>query len=198
MIKQIIAGVAAVISLYAGAFAEPSKSKHEFRLGVLAHDVALVTSGSGGVEDGPNLAIEGLLASPGFFKWIGSPRPYANFSWNLGGDTNFGGVGLAWQTPAWRNRVFGEFGLGVNWHDGVVDLPEQRDDPVRLRLNDTRVLLGSREVFRTTLAAGYRVTDDWDVTIVYEHLSHGQILGTDRNQGLDNIGVRLGRRFGGW
>ena len=30
---------------------------------------------------------------------------------------------------------------------------------------------------------------------IYEHLSHGQILGEGRNQGLDEIGVRAVWKF---
>ncbi len=30
---------------------------------------------------------------------------------------------------------------------------------------------------------------------MYEHLSHGQILGDGRNQGLDNIGLRVSYSF---
>jgi lipid A 3-O-deacylase len=33
--------------------------------------------------------------------------------------------------------------------------------------------------------------------LIYEHLSHGQILGNGRNQGLDTLGLRVAYRFGG-
>jgi hypothetical protein len=33
------------------------------------------------------------------------------------------------------------------------------------------------------------------VQAVFEHLSHGQILGSGRNQGLDMAGVRVVYRF---
>jgi lipid A 3-O-deacylase len=32
---------------------------------------------------------------------------------------------------------------------------------------------------------------------LFQHLSHGQILGDGRNQGVDQIGIRLGYQFGG-
>jgi lipid A 3-O-deacylase len=31
---------------------------------------------------------------------------------------------------------------------------------------------------------------------MFEHLSHGQILGKGRNQGIDNVGVRVIYRLG--
>ena len=30
---------------------------------------------------------------------------------------------------------------------------------------------------------------------MYEHLSHGQVLGNGRNQGIDNIGLRVSYTF---
>jgi lipid A 3-O-deacylase len=52
------------------------------------------------------------------------------------------------------------------------------------------VLLGSEDLFRTSLALTWKFSDTWGVQGIYEHLSHGQILGKGRNQGLDEIGVR--------
>lgn len=173
-----------------------SAAPFELRLGVYGHDLTVGNSGTGDIEDGENIAIEAVIASPAFLAFLGKPRPYAQYSWNVQDETHFGGLGLVWQTPVWRNRVFGEFGLGLVIHDGVIDLPEDRSDPAFLDKLENRVLFGSRELFRTTFAAGYRISDDWDAMVVFEHLSHGQILGDGRNQGLDNIGLRFSRRFG--
>jgi lipid A 3-O-deacylase len=37
--------------------------------------------------------------------------------------------------------------------------------------------------------------ENWGLQLQYDHLSHGQILGNGRNQGLDNIGVRVYWQF---
>jgi lipid A 3-O-deacylase len=57
------------------------------------------------------------------------------------------------------------------------------------------VLLGSRDLFRTSLALTWDLSESFAVQGIYEHLSHGQILGSGRNQGLDEIGVRAVWRF---
>ena len=45
------------------------------------------------------------------------------------------------------------------------------------------------------IAGGYRVSDDWAVHALWEHLSHGGIIGEGKNQGLDSLGVRFARTF---
>jgi lipid A 3-O-deacylase len=42
----------------------------------------------------------------------------------------------------------------------------------------------------------YHLDSPWMVQGYYEHLSHGQILGEGRNQGLDEFGIRVGYRVG--
>ncbi len=193
-------GTSAVIAAVVLAAAGPAAAfdrllgLDELRLGVLEHDVAAFNEGSGDFEDGFNVAAEVVFKSPGPFRYILSPRPYGIFSWNSAGDTNFGGGGLNWTTPAWRDRLFAEAGVGYVLHDGVVELPSDPANPDRIRLAATRVTFGSRDLFRTHFAAGVRVTPRLDAAFVVEHLSHGQILGDDSNQGLDNIGLRLSYR----
>ncbi len=166
----------------------------EIRLGVMEHDIGVFNEGAGNTEDGRNLTIEVLAGSPGFLRWALSPRPVASFSWNDSGDTNFGGLGLAWQTPR-QHRFFAEAGVGYVIHDGVVELPTDPADPTRIRLANTRVIYGSRDLFRSTFGFGVRVTDRIDAQLTFEHLSHGQILGSGKNEGLDTVGVRLGYHF---
>ncbi len=196
-----VGGSAAIAAAALAAMAGPAAAfdrvlgLDEVRLGVLEHDVATFNEDSGGFEDGFNIAAEVVFKSPGPFRYILSPRPYGLFSWNSAGGTNFGGGGLNWTTPAWRDRVFAEAGVGYVLHDGVVELPSDPADPNRIRLAATRVTFGSRDLFRTHLAAGVRLTPRLDAAVVVEHLSHGQILGDDSNQGLDNIGLRLSYRL---
>ena len=77
----------------------------------------------------------------------------------------------------------------------MVDLPP--GDPDRIRIAETRALLGSDWLFRSQIGADYMMTERWAVGAYYEHFSHGQILGNGRNQALDEFGVRLGYHFGG-
>lgn len=162
----------------------------EFRLNVLAHDVTLANEGSGGTESGVNIQGELTFATPAFLEWAWSPEPYVYFSANTEGDTNHGGFGLAWDFDV-TERFFGEFGLGYTIHDGVTELNPDPANPDRIRLANTRVIFGSRDLFRTTFVAGFHLTERVDAALVFEHLSHGQILGDGKNEGLDSLGLRL-------
>lgn len=117
---------------------------------------------------------------------------------NLAGETSFGGAALEWRIP---------LGAGGNWsfdpHFGVVVHdgdplrnpfpPSQSVD--RARFDAEELALGSRDLFRLGFGVTWRATEDWNVQFAFEHLSHGQILGDGVNQGLDNAGVKIGRRF---
>lgn len=167
----------------------------EVRVNATHHDVTVFNSGTGGKESGANIQAEVLFDSPLILAPILSPRPHVMFSHNTAGETNFGGIGLSWTTPAVR-RIYAGLDFGVVWHDGVVSLPPEPSDPTRIRLAEERVIFGSRDLFRTALSAGYRVHDNLDVALVFEHLSHGQVLGNGKNEGLDSFGVRIGWRPG--
>ena len=56
-------------------------------------------------------------------------------------------------------------------------------------------LLGSEDLFRTTLALEREFSARFAGQLYYQHMSHGQVLDEGRNQGLDYVGVRLLYRF---
>ena len=163
----------------------------EIRVGVVAHDVV------DHAEDGPQIALEALFASPAFLEPIFIPRPYLYASINTQGYTNLGAAGLNW-TWAPVDRISFEGALGISYNDGVKDVTDlPPDDPYRIETAATRALLGSKWLFHSRLGADYAVTERWAVGVFYEHFSHGQIIATGRNQALDEFGVRIGYRFGG-
>ncbi|MDI1365218.1 MAG: acyloxyacyl hydrolase, partial [bacterium] len=45
--------------------------------------------------------------------------------------------------------------------------------------------------FEPELALGYKFNDSWSGELSYTHLSNGQIFHQGKNQGLDDVGVRL-------
>ena len=113
---------------------------------------------------------------------------------NTDGNTSYGGVGLEWDwqfAPGWRL----EPGFGYVIHDGAINNPYGSGNQQAADFAEDHVLLGSKDLFRTSLALTYDIAPAWAVQGIYEHLSHGQILGTGRNQGLDEIGVRVLWRF---
>ncbi len=188
--------VMAAAALGMAAIALPAQAQlEEVRFGVLMHDVNVTGNGAGGKEDGVNFAAELVFASPEFLSWVGSPRPFIQGSINSDGLTNFGGVGLAWAVD-FTDTFYGEIDFGVSVHDGITELPPNPGDPLRIQLDATRVILGSDVLFRTVFALGTHLSDRWDAAVVFEHLSHGQILAQGRNEGLDNIGLRISYKFG--
>jgi|TARA_R110002073_G_scaffold6054_6_gene36504 lipid A 3-O-deacylase len=181
---------AAAAALLAGT-AQAEDRGMEFRLGVTAHDLA------DHIEDGPNVTAELLFGSPDFLSVIWSPRPYVYGSFNTNGLTDFGSVGLAWNIPL-TERLNLELKEGLSYNDGVVDIDQNAPpgDPNRIRLATTRALMGSHILFHTTLGLDYDINESWAIGAYYEHISHGQILASGRNQALDNAGIRLSYRFG--
>ncbi|MGJ3230932.1 MAG: outer membrane protein [Oceanicaulis sp.] len=162
----------------------------ELRVAVVAHDVV------DHAEDGPQIGLEALFKSPDFLEPIFSPRPYVYASISTQGYTDLFAAGLNWTgRPTDRWSIEGAFGLSYN--DGVSDVVDlDPGDPVRIETARTRALLGSEWLFHSRLGTDYALTERWAVGVYYEHFSHGQILGDGRNQALDEVGVRLGYRFG--
>lgn len=182
---------AAIAALFSGAALADDHDGMEFRFGVTAHDLA------DHVEDGPNVTLELLFASPDFLEGIWSPRPFLYGSFNTNGLTNFGAAGLAWDWEL-SDKVNLEYTFGLSYNDGVEDIDPNSppSDPTRIRLATTRALLGNSILFYNGLGVDYELDERWSIGAYYEHISHGQILADGRNQALDNAGVRLSYRFG--
>jgi lipid A 3-O-deacylase len=165
-------------------------------VGVMAHNIQVIDGKNANKEDGPAVELQVNFSSPGFLRWAGSPEPYVVGSLNVAGDTSFGGAGLEWN---WR---FAEGwtvtpGLGYVVHDGELNNPYANGTPEAAAFFEEHVLLGSRDLFRTSIGLERDFGGGWSGQVFYSHLSHGQILGSGRNQGLDQAGLRIGRRFGG-
>ncbi|WP_395644749.1 acyloxyacyl hydrolase [Terricaulis sp.] len=142
-------------------------------------------------KEGENVEIEAAWSSPDLLNILGSPRPYAVASINASGDgVNFGGVGLLWRWEFADGWAF-EPGFGYIIHDGERDNPFPDDTPEAAAFSAEHQLLGSRDLFRTTLALEREFGDRFATQLYYEHMSHGQILDEGRNQGLDYVGIRF-------
>lgn len=167
----------------------------EVRVGVLQHNICVSDCKNANKEDGPTIEGELVFASPDFLGIIWSPRPYAIVSVNVSGDTSYAGVGLVWNwnfADGWSL----EPGLGYVVHDGeYLNAPFPNGDPRNDPIAAENVFLGSEDLFRTSLALNRDFGENWGAQLIYEHLSHGQILGEGRNQGMDSIGARIYWRF---
>ena len=149
---------------------------HDLRLAVVAHNLG----DRHHREESENYEAEVVWETSGFLEFLGKPRPYMMVSVNDKQFTSFAGVGLYWRKPLSEHWTF-EPGFGYVIHDGKIDTPT---------LDDERVQLGSRDLFRTTLALEREFGDHLAAQAYFEHLSHGQILGQGRNQGLNEAGIR--------
>ncbi len=167
----------------------------EIRVGVVQHNVCIANCDNANKEDGPNISGEIVFNSPDFLSLVWSPRPYVMGSVNTAGDTSFGGAGLHWNwdfADGWSL----EPGVGYVIHDGELTFPFPQGDPRNDPVSAETVFFGSRDLFRTSLSLNRDLGEKWGAQLMYEHLSHGQILGSGRNQGIDNIGVRVLYRLG--
>ncbi len=167
----------------------------EVHAGVMLHNICVTNCKNADKEGGPSVELQVSFDSPEFLNWALSPQPYVMASLNTAGDTSFAGVGLEWRwdfAPGWAL----EPGLGYVVHDGKIENPYPNGTPEAAAFAEEHVQLGSRDLFRTSLALTRDLPGPWEIQVQYEHLSHGQILGSGRNQGIDEIGIRIGYRFG--
>lgn len=168
----------------------------EARVGVLAHNICVTDCKNAGKEDGPNVEGELVFASPDALSFAFSPRPFIVGSANTTGATSFAGAGLMWNFEFARGWAF-EPSLSYVIHDGEIESPFPQGSPESEAFAQDNVFLGSRDLFRTGLAINRDFGESWGGQLIFEHLSHGQILGNGRNQGMDSAGVRIYYRFGG-
>jgi len=171
-----------------------------------------------------SVAISGeiLLEEPEFLKWALSPQPYIGGTLNLEGKTSFGGAGLLWRQSLGK-KLYTDFAIGLVAHNGTTKI-EASDELIALldqlegfqnpndvppdlleefiALSDARfdrfdneIEFGSRVLFRLQGAVGYNINDDWSGEVYIEHLSNGQIFSRTINDGVNNIGFRVARKF---
>ncbi len=188
--------IIAAIGIASGAAANPAQAQlvEEVRFGVLGHNICVTDCKNADKEDGPDIEGELVFASPDLLDIIWSPRPFVVANINTAGGTSFAGAGLSWNwdfAPGWSF----EPGFAYVIHDGTLNTPFVTGTQEAADFGRANLLLGSKDLFRTSFAINRDFNANWGAQLIFEHLSHGQILGEGRNQGLDNIGVRLYRRF---
>lgn len=167
----------------------------EIYAGVIYHNACVLDCKNANKEGEPNVEAEIVFDSPQMLHWLGSPRPYIMGSLNTQGDTSFGGFGLNWSWH-FADKWSIDPGVGYVVHNGELENPYTPGTAQSTQFAEEHVLLGSRDLFRTSLGITRHMDGPWAVQGFYEHLSHGQILGHGRNQGLDQFGIRVAYEFG--
>jgi len=162
----------------------------EVRAGLSNHDMQTTSDPFNQEEDGFDGHLE--ILSPSLVgtvpDFILNPRLHAGASLNSAGETSRLYGGLTWEFALSKRWAF-EFGFGGGVHNGELDQPR---DPVTFQeIDDGRPALGSRFLFRQEFAFSYKITAETRVVVFYEHYSNGSLL-ADRNEGLDQAGIKLG------
>jgi len=148
------------------------------RFGLSLHDVNLLGNQK---EEGTDGVAEILFRSPELLAPIGSPRPHLGVAVNSAGDASQFYGGLTWTSvPA--GRLLLEVSLGGTIHNGQLN----GNDP-------ERKTLGSRVLFRESIAVGYDLDGRRSLLLVFDHESNARLA--RHNEGLNNIGLRWGYRF---
>jgi lipid A 3-O-deacylase len=181
-----IALAAAVLCASGVAHAQDVESPFmsELRVGVLAHDRAPIVDNS---ESGTDLNVELLFRSPRGFAVLGAPRPHVGVTLASEG-TSYAYAGLVWEGD-FASRWFWTGAFGIAAHDGD-PLSKDEQDAVEF---ETEKALGCRMNFHVGAGVGYRLTRRWNLGIQYEHLSNANLC--QDNEGLENIGLRVGYMF---
>ena len=167
--------------------------------GAYAHGVGTKQSQEGGADLMIGFQTERVHA----LKWIFSPAIHGMLSFNTGVPTDFVAIGFDWPIAILRSEHwYLRPGIGFAGTTGQADIGNSADPSVsamerarRAHLAATRIDFGSRDLFEPELALGYKINKDIKVEASYIHLSNGQILHSGKNQGMDDVGVRLMYRF---
>jgi hypothetical protein len=161
----------------------------EVWIGGYSHDVSDI--GHGKESNTEDVQLEVDTGQPQILRFLGAPHLNAVVAVNSARESDFAAVGLAWD-----HRLVGPFyaslQFGIGETDGVDSPPAgPAGDYDRRR----RLLLGSRALFREAAGLDWHVSNHWAIGLQYVHASNGNILGHHYNEGINNVGMRLGYRF---
>ncbi len=192
--RALAAGLAS-LGAAAAACGEAEAGVASAHAGLVAHNIKVVDDKNAEKESSAILEAQVNFDSPGFLDWLGSPEPYVLGAANLGGETSFAAAGLEWRWALGEKWALTP-SLGYAVHDGELDNPHPGGSLEAAQFQAEHVLYGSRDVWRVTVGLSRQIGAGVEAQVVATHYSHGQILGSGRNQGVDQIGLRIGKRFG--
>lgn len=158
----------------------------EVRAGIFAQSCCGFGSSK---EQGVAFNGEALFSSPKFLSVLGAPRPLIGATIASDSDaTSQIYAGLEWKADISRWFVAASFGGAV--HNGETDTYNPIADAGRV---GHTVFYGCRAQFRLAGDVGYRLTERVSASFHWNHISNAGLC--DDNEGMDQIGLRLGMRF---
>jgi len=153
----------------------------QFRGGILAHNIGPIGDNE---EHGTDVNMEIHFQSPKLLHPIGEPEPYVGTTINTSGDTSFLYAGFMWDFDI-TESFFASLGLGMTVHNGNSGVVDE---------GDGLTTLGCWWLFRESLEFGYKLDKQLAIGLLWDHVSHGELC-SDRNSGMDNMGLRLHYTF---
>jgi hypothetical protein len=169
-------------SLTGFAEEQPEKQNHKwlygFRVGILAHDVAVWSRSS--VEGGVDFNAEFIFEFPKYPLFSGVLRSNLGLSLNNQGDTSKVYTGLLWEY-VWDSGIFLDLGVGLAVHNGELDHSADHKE------------LGSRVLFRIPIEIGIYFKEHHGLSMMFDHVSNAYLA--EPNEGLDTVGLRYTYRF---
>lgn len=160
----------------------------ELRIGLNAHDVHHAALpflvGEWDTSRVEDVSFDVLFTSPDIdaFRWIGAPRPEIGATLNLAGRDSLVHANLTWQLPVFDTPFYLEAALGAAIHDGALTGAEPG-----------RKNFGCRVNFYERWGVGAHLSENATATLTYEHTSNNDWC--EANEGLSNVGLRLGWKF---
>ncbi len=145
-------------------------------------------------ENSVGINVDVIFDEPDFLKWALSPQPYVGGLLNLEGNTSYIGGGLLWRQTL-GEKFYADFSIGAVIHNGTSNIEFEGSFQDLVSRLENEIEFGSRVLFKPQLSIGVRVNERWAGEVFFEHLSHGGVLGGPRNDGVDNIGAKIARRF---
>lgn len=206
--------LAATAAAQAGDAREPTRSAGpEVAVGVLEHGANFHPLGGalifhlprlppgqiydGSEEDGTVDVQLAYRSAPLHFAL--KPRLTGKLQINTAGRTSFASFGAEWRQAVLRGRVYGQAGIGLTVHDGYRFTPDPfaaglpaAEGLRRYDIYRRHTAFGSQVLFNPNASLGVRLDPRWAVEVTWEHFSHRRLF-SDRNPGIDNVGLRIVR-----
>ena len=185
-IRHAAATFAAALCVSVGA---GSALGGEVRFGLYQHDTGIVGTHK---EAGIDYVGEVLSEPLDFLSLIGSPRFMFGGALNSAGKTDqvYAGLTKEWDFVhsvfARQDAFFLEGTIGGDWNDGKRDV---LGTPAQASWKSH----GSHYLFRIGTDFGYRFNRKWTMAASFFHISNAGLA--DRNEGMNEIGLRVGMEF---
>ncbi|WP_167505966.1 acyloxyacyl hydrolase [Desulfosediminicola flagellatus] len=116
-----------------------------------------------------------------FFKVLSKSRSILGALLHLGNENHQFYAGLAWEFET-DETVFFSIDFGGAKHTGELE----SSDPDCQRL-------GSRLLFRGAVSMGFRINENWNFALSFDHISNAGLA--EPNNGLETFGLQVGYVF---